>query len=198
MIVPTLDTEMALWQQGHQLIAGVDEVGRGPLAGPVVAAAVVFDPYFFLEGVRDSKSLSPGRREALARLIRHTAVAVGIGQVEPEEIDRINIRQAALKAMHQAVANLGLEPDMVLVDGRDVPNWPYRSRAIVKGDQTVFAVAAASIVAKVYRDDLMVQYDSQFPAYHFAANKGYGTREHLQALREVGPSRIHRKSFHWK
>ncbi len=198
MIVPTLDVEMSLWREGLQLIAGVDEVGRGPLAGPVVAAAVVFDPYFFLEGVRDSKTLTAKRREVLAEQIRHTAFAVGIGAVEPEEIDRINIRQAALKAMRLAVNNLGLEPDVVLVDGRDVPNWSYPSRPIVKGDQTVFAIAAASIVAKVHRDAMMVQYDSLFPAYHFAANKGYGTPQHLEALRRFGPSKIHRKSFHWK
>ncbi len=197
-ITPTLELEKSLWREGVQVIAGVDEVGRGPLAGPVVAAAVVFDPYFILDGVRDSKALSAKRRERLAELIRRTALAVGVGQVEPEEIDRINIRRAALKAMRLAVENLGLEPEMVLVDGRDVPDWPYPARAVVKGDQTVFTIAAASIVAKVFRDSIMEKYDPIFPAYHFASNKGYGTREHLEALRRFGPSEIHRKSFHWK
>jgi ribonuclease HII len=197
-ITPTLELEKSLWREGVQVIAGVDEVGRGPLAGPVVAAAVVFDPYFILDGVRDSKALSAKKRERLAELIRRTALAVGVGQVEPEEIDRINIRRAALKAMRLAVENLGLEPEMVLVDGRDVPDWPYPARAVVKGDQTVFTIAAASIVAKVFRDSIMEKYDPIFPAYHFASNKGYGTREHLEALRRFGPSEIHRKSFHWK
>jgi len=198
VIIPTLEIEKKLWGEGLQLLAGVDEVGRGPLAGPVVAAAVIFDPYFYLEGVRDSKMLSAKKREVLAEQIHHTAVAVGLGVVDAPVIDRINIRQAALRAMRLAVEDLGVEPEMVLVDGKDLPDWPYRSRAVVKGDQTSFTIAAASIVAKVIRDSFMVEYAAQFPQYHFESNKGYGTAEHLEALRTFGPCEIHRKSFHWK
>ena len=183
---------------GIQWLAGVDEAGRGPLAGPVVAAAVVFEPHIFIEGVNDSKKLSASRREELYHEILEKAAGVGIGRVAPREIDQINILQATLKAMREAVENLPMSPDFILVDGRDLPGWEYAARAIIGGDGLSFSIAAASIVAKVTRDRLMISYDELYPAYHFARNKGYGTKEHIQALRQFGPSEIHRKSFHWK
>ncbi len=186
------------WAEGIQWLAGVDEAGRGPLAGPVVAAAVVFEPHIFIEGVDDSKKLSASRREELYYEILEKAAGVGIGRVSSEEIDRINILQATLLAMREAVENLPTAPDFILVDGRDIPDWAYAARAIIGGDGLSFSIAAASIIAKVYRDRLMIHYDELYPAYHFAKNKGYGTKEHVQALQQFGPSEIHRKSFHWK
>jgi len=196
--VNLLEFETHYWAEGIQWLAGVDEAGRGPLAGPVVAAAVVFDPYVLIEGVTDSKKLSASRREELYHEIIEKAAGVGIGTVSPREIDRMNILQATLKAMCEAVENLPISPDFILVDGRDLPEWEYAARAIIGGDGLSFSIAAASIIAKVTRDRLMIAYDELYPAYHFAKNKGYGTKEHIQALQQFGPSEIHRKSFHWK
>jgi len=193
-----LEFEVHYWTEGTQWLAGVDEAGRGPLAGPVVAAAVVFEPYDFIEGVTDSKKLSASRREELYHEILEKAAGVGVGKVNPQEIDRLNILQATLKAMREAVENLPMSPDFILVDGRDLPEWEYAARAIVGGDGLSFSIAAASIIAKVTRDRLMISYDELYPMYHFAKNKGYGTKEHIQALQQFGPSEIHRKSFHWK
>ena len=192
---------------GFNSIAGVDEVGRGPLAGPVVAAAIIF-PRGFLHGeIKDSKLLSPKQRARLAPLIRESAACWGLGVVGVEEIDRINILQASLLAMMKALAALAITPDCLLVDGNhkipaklfDGSGWsgistPYQ-RTIVKGDQLCLSIAAASIVAKVARDAIMVGYDKEFPDYGFAGHKGYGSAAHLEALRRYGPSPIHRKSF---
>ena len=190
--------EIPYWTDGIQWLAGVDEAGRGPLAGPVVAAAVVFEPHVFIEGVNDSKLISASRREELYHEIIERAAGVGIGTVSPREIDRVNILQATLQAMRQAVEELPMSPDYILVDGRDLPDWGYAAQAIIGGDGLSFSIAAASIIAKVYRDRIMIRYDKLYPAYHFASNKGYGTKEHIQALQQYGPSEIHRKSFHWK
>ncbi|MCD6045349.1 MAG: ribonuclease [Gammaproteobacteria bacterium] len=176
-------------------IAGVDEVGRGPLAGPVVAAAVILDKEVFIAGIKDSKQLSPGKRRQLDLEIRDKALSVAIGWAEVEEIDRLNILQAALLAMKRAVDALTLKPALILVDGNRCPRWSYESHAIIGGDQKVPAISAASIVAKVYRDQKMIEYHDQFPQYGFNCHMGYGTLVHRQALQQYGPCVIHRRSF---
>ncbi|MEM9253948.1 MAG: ribonuclease HII [Pseudomonadota bacterium] len=176
-------------------VAGVDEVGRGPLAGDVVAAAVILDPSRPIDGLRDSKKLSPARREVLARHIRERALAWSLGRASVEEIDRINILQASLLAMHRAVAELDPQPEFVLVDGNRLPRWPYASDAVVGGDGRVDAIAAASILAKVQRDGELVALEERYPGYGFAAHKGYPTARHLQALRALGVTPVHRRSF---
>ena len=175
-------------------VCGVDEAGRGPLAGPVVAAAVILAPDKIPEGLNDSKILSEIRRELLLNEIFSTAF-VGIGIAEPEEIDRINILQATMIAMRRAVLALPIRPDMALIDGNRCPELPCRAQAIVKGDARSLSIAAASIVAKVTRDKLMVQADKRFPVYGFAGHKGYGTKAHRQAIETHGPCPIHRRSF---
>ncbi len=190
-----LKIEHSIWQFGKKRIAGVDEAGRGPLAGPVVAAAVIFPPYFYIPEVKDSKKLIPGKREELYALIQEHAIAYGIGLVTPEEIDRINIRQATFKAMRMAIGQLALSPDYILFDGYELPEKIFPQEAIIHGDALSFTIAAASILAKVYRDRLMIEYDKQFPQYGFARHKGYGTAQHREAVRKFGPSPIHRKSF---
>lgn len=177
------------------LIAGVDEAGRGPLAGPVVAAAVVLDPAQPIIGLADSKQLSASRRAALALEIRSRALAFGIASATPAEIDIHNILQASLLAMSRAVAQLALTPQQVLVDGNRCPQLPMPVQAIVKGDSRVPAISAASILAKVHRDELMCALDREFPDYGFAVHKGYPTAVHLQALQVFGPCPIHRRSF---
>ncbi len=181
--------------RGFQIIAGVDEAGRGPLAGPVVAAAVILPRIQKLEGVTDSKLLTPTQREAAYGLIREKAVAVGVGIVEAEEIDRLNILQASRKAMQLAVCHLFLFPDFLLVDGIHAINLSLPQQAIPQGDRRCLSVAAASIIAKVCRDRLMLIYHEEFPEYNFAQHKGYATPEHLQALRQYGYCPIHRRSF---
>ncbi|HUL44868.1 MAG TPA: ribonuclease HII [Bacteroidota bacterium] len=188
--------EKALWRNGVEHIAGIDEAGRGPLAGPVVAAAVVFPHDLWIYGVNDSKMLKPRQREELYDIICEAAVGVGVGIVPHDEIDRINIYQATMKAMHEAVEGLGIVPDHLLVDGPRFTGSTFSHTAIVGGDALCFTIAAASIVAKVRRDRLMIQFHEQYPEYGFAKHKGYGTREHCAALRKYGPSPIHRKSFH--
>lgn len=180
---------------GGVLSAGVDEVGRGPLAGPVVAAAVILDPERPIEGLADSKKLSERRREALDARIRECALAWALGRCEPEEIDRMNILQASLEAMRRAVTALSPQPGHALIDGNRCPDLACTAEAIVKGDQTVAAISAASIIAKVARDREMVALDAQYPAYGFAGHKGYPTAAHLEALREHGPCPHHRRSF---
>ncbi len=177
------------------LLAGVDEVGRGPLAGPVVAAAVILDDLRPVPGLRDSKVLSPQRRERLHDLIMAQALCVSIAEATVEEIDRLNILQATMLAMQRAVERLRLPPKRVLVDGNRLPRLPMPAQAVVKGDATVAAISAASIVAKVYRDRLCATLHAQYPAYGFAGHKGYPTAEHLQALRDHGPCPQHRHSF---
>jgi ribonuclease HII len=178
-----------------RLIAGVDEAGRGPLAGPVVAAAVIFPPEVFIAGVNDSKALTPERREELFPVITLAAEGIGIGIVDHETIDEINILQATLLAMKIAVGKLKPVPDHCVVDGTMLPGIRMPATPMVGGDRACFSVAAASIVAKVTRDRLMQELDREFPQYGFARHKGYGTREHMAALRKFGPSPVHRKSF---
>ena len=176
-------------------VAGVDEVGRGPLAGDVVAAAVILDPDAPIDGLRDSKKLTESRREVLAEAIRERALAWAVARATVDEIDELNILQASLLAMHRAVAGLALQPGFVLVDGNRLPRWPYRAEAVVKGDDRVPAIAAASILAKVQRDGELVALEQTYPGYGFASHKGYPTRDHLAALRELGVTAVHRKSF---
>ncbi|MEN8183091.1 MAG: ribonuclease HII [Myxococcota bacterium] len=184
-----------LWRQGLRLVAGVDEVGMGPLAGPVVAAAVVLRDRPDLPGLDDSKRLSPAARARLARAIREQALALAIGSVSPVDIDRWNIYQAGLEAMRRAVQALSHVPDHVLVDGREVPRLGVPQTRIVGGDRSDGSIAAASIVAKVHRDGLMQGLERRYPGYGFARHKGYATREHLEALERLGPCPEHRRSF---
>ena len=182
------------WEtQGH-LIAGVDEVGRGPLAGDVVAAAVILnDPP--PAGVTDSKALSPAKRELLADAIKREAVCWALGRASVEEIDQLNILEASMLAMRRAVEGLVVLPSLVLVDGNRLPRWPYEARAIVKGDLTEPSIGAASILAKVQRDGEMQTLHNQYPGYGFDRHKGYPTQAHLSALRRLGVSPAHRRSF---
>ena len=175
--------------------AGVDEVGRGPLAGDVVAAAVILDPARPIAGLRDSKKLSSARREGLADDIRQHALAWALGRASVAEIDQINILQASLLAMHRAVQALAPQPEYVLVDGNRLPRWDYPSQPVIKGDDRVPAIAAASILAKVQRDGELVQLDLEYPGYGFAAHKGYPTAAHLKALKSLGVTPVHRRSF---
>lgn len=177
------------------LIAGVDEAGRGPLAGPVFAAAVILDPARPIMGLADSKKLSAARREQLASDIRVRALAWALGRAEVEDIDRLNILQASLLAMQRAVAALPFIPDQVLVDGNRCPTLPCPCRAIVRGDATVPAIGAASILAKVARDAELCLLHDRYPAYNFARHKGYPTAAHRDALRRHGPCPAHRRSF---
>ncbi len=190
-----LKYENEYWQSGYRHVCGVDEAGRGPLAGPVVAAAVIFPQHFWLASINDSKKISEALREKLYDDIYKSAVAVGVGIVSPEEIDRVNILQATLSAMRMSVEALSVRPDVVLVDGRDVPQASVPCKAIVKGDSLSLTIAAASIIAKVTRDRIMKQYDLQYPQYGFARHKGYGTRDHRERILRFGASPIHRQSF---
>lgn len=176
-------------------LAGVDEAGRGPLAGPVAAAAVILPAAARISGLRDSKLLTPVRRESLAAEIRDLAVAWAVGWADPGEIDRMNILQASLLAMQRAVTALPVAPEHVLVDGNVCPELSCPAQAVVRGDRSVPAISAASILAKVERDALMCRLDAEFPVYGFALHKGYPTSAHLQALEAYGPCRIHRRSF---
>jgi ribonuclease HII len=190
-----LGPEQDLWEQGRRHVAGVDEVGVGPLAGPVVAAAVIFPPGLGLKGVDDSKRLLPDRRQQLAEAIRAQAVCWSVAAVEADEIDRLNVYRAALEAMRRAVTGLAPRPDYVLVDARTIPDLPVLQRSIVGGDALCHAIAAASILAKCARDAIMVAHEASWPGYGFAAHKGYATAEHKDALRKLGPCPIHRRSF---
>lgn len=178
-----------------RLTCGIDEAGRGPLAGPVVAAAVILDPRRRINGLADSKAISPARREALAVQIRESALAWAVGRAEVEEIDCINILQATLLAMQRAVAALQLTPEMALIDGNRCPGLRFPARAIVHGDASVPCISAASILAKTTRDAEMRLLHTRFPNYGFDAHKGYPTAAHIAALRAHGPSTVHRKSF---
>ena len=190
-----LHFERLLWKAGIHRIAGVDEVGIGPLAGPVVAAAVVFPPGVEIEGVDDSKALDEETRERLDKEIREKASACAIGLVEVEEIDRINIYHAGIRAMQLALSNLPVPPQHILVDSRTIPGFAQPQNSFDKGDGINFSIASASIVAKVFRDRLMTDLDSQYPGYGFAGHKGYATPEHQRAIRDLGPCPIHRRSF---
>jgi len=187
--------ERSLWDHGLDPVAGLDEVGRGCLAGPVVAAAVILSPNIHLPGVRDSKVLSSKQREVFNLAIREKALAVSLAQVESAEIDRINILRASLKAMAQAVDNLDLRPRALLIDGNQPIPHTLPQKTLVKGDQRSLSVAAASIVAKVFRDNLMEDMHRHYPHYNFASNKGYATLEHREAIKLYGCCPIHRKTF---
>ena len=176
-------------------LAGVDEVGRGPLAGDVVAAAVILDPVQPIAGLRDSKKLSQARREELATLIRERAIAWAVARATVAEIDQMNILQASLLAMKRAVEALQPQPGYVLVDGNRLPRWSYPSEPVIKGDDRVPAIAAASILAKVQRDQELVELEREYPGYGFAAHKGYPTAAHLEALKTLGVTPAHRRSY---
>jgi ribonuclease HII len=176
-------------------LCGVDEAGRGPLAGPVTAAAVMLDPARPIDGLRDSKTLTAAARERLAGAIRERAAAWCVAEASVEEIDQLNILQATMLAMQRAVAGLGRAPDEVMVDGNRCPNWAWRSQAVVKGDDKVAAIAAASILAKTARDQFMCRLHDDYPAYGFAQHMGYGTAAHLAALKAHGACPQHRRSF---
>jgi len=192
---PDLRYERRLWVTGLEAVAGVDEAGVGPMAGPVVAAAVIFAPETFIRGVHDSKQLTPEKREELFPVIQQHAHCFGIGVAEVEEIDRRNIYHATMAALLRAVQALAREPQHVLVDGRRIPGLEIPQTRIVGGDRKSFCIAAASIIAKVTRDRLMRDYDVSYPDYGFAQHKGYCTAEHLSAVERLGPSPIHRTSF---
>jgi len=190
-----LHFESVLWKAGIQYIAGVDEVGIGPLAGPVVAAAVIFPPGTEIRDIDDSKALDEESRVRLDAEIRQKAVALAIGLVEVEEIDRLNIYHAGIRAMQLALANLAVAPQHVLVDSRTIPGLSQPQNSFDKGDGINFSIASASIIAKVYRDRLMTELDRSYPGYGFASHKGYATPEHQRAVRDLGPCPIHRRSF---
>ena len=180
---------------GALRIAGIDEVGRGPLFGPVVAAAVILPRGCRLEGLTDSKKLSPKKRNELDIEIRLNALAWAIAAVDVETIDRINIRRASLEAMRRAVEKLALSPDLLLIDGRDTIEWECPQQAVIHGDATSFSIAAASVLAKVHRDRLLVELDAEYPGYGLARHKGYGSPEHMEALARLGPTPLHRRSY---
>lgn len=190
-----LAQERALWAEGLRHVAGIDEVGVGPLAGPVVAAAVVMPQFAAVEGVRDSKTLSRKQRERLDGEIRAVAIGIGVGVVSPEDVDRLNPYQAGIRAMQLAVRSLPKLPDHLLIDARKLPEIDTPQTAIVKGDRNVYAIAAASIIAKVHRDEIMQRVDERYPGYGFARHVGYATAAHLDALRRLGPCPVHRRSY---
>lgn len=191
-----LDFERHLWRSGFTLIAGTDEAGRGCLAGPVVAAAVILPVDCQIDGVRDSKTMSARLRDLIEAKIRKQAIAIGIGVCTPGEIDLLNVLWAAMEAMRRAVEQLSPEPDFLLLDGNQCfpdSRWPFRT--VIKGDARSHTIAAASILAKTHRDRLMIDLDRDIPLYFWASNKGYPTRAHYRALAEHGPTRHHRRSF---
>ena len=187
--------ERALWAQGLTRVAGVDEVGVGPLAGPLVAAAVILPPECAVRGIDDSKKVPPARREALRVEIEACAIAVAIGIVEVGDVDRLNAYWASIEAMRRAVAALPVAPQQVLIDARHIPGLAVPQAALVKGDARSYSIAAASIIAKVRRDAMMTALEERYPGYGFARHMGYGTAEHLAALARLGPCPAHRRSF---
>ncbi len=187
--------ERALHSTGYRSICGIDEAGRGPLAGPVVAAAVILPEDCFIEGLRDSKKLSPTRREIFFDHINAMACAVAVGIIDNETIDRVNILQATLLAMHEALKGLSKKPDFLLIDALTLPGLKIPQKGIIHGDDLSQSIAAASVIAKVTRDRLMCDYHETYPNYLFSRHKGYGTREHLRRIKEFGPCPLHRKTF---
>lgn len=181
--------------RGLKVIAGIDEAGRGPLAGPVVASAVILPPGWIFENIDDSKKLTPFQRESCFAAITQSAISIGIGIVSPEVIDRVNILQATYQAVRDSLEQLTVKPDGLLLDALRLKDYPTFQEYIIKGDQQSLSIASASIIAKVTRDRLMVAYDRIYPGYGFASHKGYGTAEHYKALNKLGPCPIHRKSF---
>lgn len=187
--------EDAARNDGRKVVCGIDEAGRGPLAGPVFAAAVILPEHAEIEGLNDSKKLTPKKREALYDVIVQTAIAWGVGFATEDEIDKINILQATFLAMRRAFSKLNLQPDCALVDGNRMPQLGVDTRTIVKGDSLSASIAAASILAKVSRDRVMCQIDEIYPEYGFAKHKGYGTKLHVEMLRKIGPCPVHRRTF---
>jgi len=179
---------------GYKFIAGVDEVGRGPLAGPVVCCAVIMPLNDIIEGVTDSKKLSEKKRETLAEIIKEKALAYRIHEIWQDEIDEINILSAVKKCMTESVKGLEIKPDITLVDGVDT-HLPINAEYIIKGDLKSYTIGCSSIVAKVYRDNMMKEFSKDYPEYGFEKHKGYGTKEHIEKIREIGPCRLHRKTF---
>ncbi|MBW2558507.1 MAG: ribonuclease HII [Deltaproteobacteria bacterium] len=190
--------ELRTSRRGFEAIAGVDEAGRGPLAGPVVAAAVILPSGYINGEIRDSKKLTPRKRENLYKIIGDDAISIGLGVIESSAIDRINILQATLAAMKVAVSNLSPQPDYIFIDGINNINIPIPQETIIRGDSLSVSVAAASIIAKVSRDQIMDRYHVLYPQYNFLKNKGYGTKEHREAVKEYGRCKIHRRSFRIK
>lgn len=196
MADPTLEREQALWAKGYRFVAGLDEVGRGPIAGPVVAAAVIFRPgQEPLDGLRDSKAMTALARERLAGEIRRAALAFGLGAASVREIDRMNIRRATARAMRRAVANLATDPDYLLVDGAAFPELGRAHEAVVDGDALCQSVSAAAVLAKCVRDELMKRLAGRYPFFGWEQNKGYATAHHLETLAAQGPTPHHRVSF---
>lgn len=187
--------EKELWLSGKRFVAGVDEAGRGPLAGPVVAAAVIFPRNLIIEGVKDAKRLTSKQRIELFKEIQLKALSIGVGIVDNKTIDEINILNATFRAMHRAIGELIPKPDHLLVDGPYFAELSIPADKIVDGDSRCYTIAAASIIAKVIRDNLMIEYDAIYPNYGFAKHKGYGTRQHIEAIKKFGLTEIHRKSF---
>lgn len=190
-----LQIERGLWASGVHCVAGVDEVGVGPLAGPIVAAAVIFKPGTIILGVDDSKRVRAKRRERLEQKIKDEAIGVGIGMARVEELDRLNVYNAGILAMQRAVESLPVTPEHLLVDARKISESSIPQSSLAKGDRLSFSIAAASIVAKTYRDRLMIKLGESYPQYGFAQHKGYGTPGHMAAIERHGPSAVHRKSF---
>ena len=190
-----LEIEDSLYQRGYKLVCGVDEAGRGPLCGPVVAAAVILNKDEMIEGVNDSKKLSEKKRENLYDIITKKAIAVGVGISDVDIIEDINILNATKLAMKQAINNLKINPDFVLIDGNQMIDIDIDAQTVVSGDAKSESVAAASIIAKVTRDRLLKDYDKKYPEYGFAKHKGYGTKAHIEAIKKYGLTPIHRKSF---
>ena len=196
MEAPTLEREWALWAEGFEVVAGIDEVGRGPLAGPVIAAAVVFLPgQLPIVGLRDSKLLTLRQRERVEFDVKSKALAWSVGAASVREIDKLNIRRATALAMRRALLRLPFSPDHVLIDGNAVPELGTPHEAIVKGDRSCQSIAAASVIAKCLRDDLLTRLSKRYPQFAWDKNKGYGTAAHLKALDEFGPTEHHRKTF---
>jgi ribonuclease HII len=190
-----MDDDSLIHIAQHILFAGVDEAGRGPLAGPVVAAAVILDPVRPIDGLADSKILSEGKRNSLFKMIKENALSWSVGMSSVEEIDELNILQATLLAMQRAVNGLGMQPDEVLIDGNCLPRLSIPAQAIVKGDSKVKAISAASILAKVERDKIMVGYHKKYPDFSFHLHKGYGTRQHINEISQFGILPVHRRTF---
>lgn len=195
MIMDKLYYERKFISEGRKYVCGVDEVGRGPLAGPVVCAAVIMPLDNVIEGVDDSKKLSARRRESLSKKIEQIAVAYGICRVEPQIIDKINILEATKLCMKNAIESLAVIPDFVMTDGNMTLDIDVPQHSIIKGDSLSYSIGAASIIAKVYRDRLMDEYDLLYPEYGFSKNKGYGTAAHIEAIKKYGLSPVHRRSF---
>ncbi|SJZ63668.1 ribonuclease HII [Selenihalanaerobacter shriftii] len=189
------EIENSCYAKGYKLIGGIDEAGRGPLAGPVAASVVILPKKIYIPGLNDSKQLSESKREELFDIIKEEAIDYGVGIIDSNRIDEINILNANYEAMKQAIAKLEKTPDYLLVDGEEIPNLDIDQKKIIDGDARSISIAAASILAKVTRDRMLVEYDQEYPEYGFAGHKGYGTAEHIAALNEHGPCKIHRYTF---